>query len=64
MVQIKITPEELEQVANRANDTKHMVESIHTTDTTSGNPWKKGRYSQEDGHYPEDFEGYKKTGKK
>ncbi|MGN7894580.1 WXG100 family type VII secretion target [Bacillus sp. 22475] len=29
MVQIKITPEELEQVAKRANDTKHMLESIH-----------------------------------
>lgn len=29
MVQIKITPEELEQVAKRANDTKHALESIH-----------------------------------
>lgn len=29
MVQIKVTPEELEQVAKRANDTKHMLESIH-----------------------------------
>ncbi|MES5896663.1 WXG100 family type VII secretion target [Bacillus cereus group sp. RP43] len=29
MVQIKVTPEELEQVAKRANDTKHALESIH-----------------------------------
>lgn len=29
MVQIKVTPEELEQVARRANDTKHALESIH-----------------------------------
>lgn len=28
MVQIKISPEELEQVAKRANDTKHALESI------------------------------------
>ncbi|NRR17597.1 WXG100 family type VII secretion target [Bacillus pacificus] len=29
MVQIKVTPEELERVAKRANDTKHALESIH-----------------------------------
>ncbi|MGG0282486.1 WXG100 family type VII secretion target [Bacillus sp. BD59S] len=29
MVRIKITPEELEQVAKRANDTRHALESIH-----------------------------------
>ena len=25
-----------------------------------GNPFEKGRYNQYDGHYPEDFNGYKK----
>ncbi|PEQ48186.1 WXG100 family type VII secretion target [Bacillus cereus] len=29
MVQIKVTPEELERVAKRENDTKHALESIH-----------------------------------
>jgi len=29
VVQIKVTPEELERVAKRANDTKHALESIH-----------------------------------
>ncbi|CUB10008.1 Proteins of 100 residues with WXG [Bacillus cereus] len=29
MVQIKVTPEELERVAKRANDTKYALESIH-----------------------------------
>ncbi len=25
--------------------------------------WKKRRYNQHPGHYPEDFEGYKKKGR-
>lgn len=25
--------------------------------------WKKRRYNQHSGHYPEDFEGYKKKGR-
>lgn len=29
MVHIKITPEELEEVANRASNTRHTLESIH-----------------------------------
>lgn len=29
MVQIKVTPEMLEEVANRANNTRNALESIH-----------------------------------
>ncbi|PFD95619.1 hypothetical protein COE15_01125 [Bacillus cereus] len=64
----------VEEYTNFKGETKYIIEHkedkmgrgphFHTADNTSGNPWKKGRYGQEDGHYPEDFEGYKKTGKK
>ena len=64
----------VEEYTNFKGETKYIIEHkedkmgrgphFHTADNTSGSPWEKGRYGQEDGHYPEDFEGYKKTGKK
>ncbi len=36
---------------------------FHTADDEKGSPLEKGRYNQRSGHYPEDFEGYKKKEK-
>ena len=33
---------------------------FHGADDTKGSPFEKGRYEQYKGHYPEDFNGYKK----
>ena len=33
---------------------------FHGADDAKGSPFKKGRYNQYDGHYPESFNGYKK----
>lgn len=33
---------------------------FHGADDIKGNPFEKGRYNQYDGHYPENFNGYKK----
>ncbi|MGN4715259.1 WXG100 family type VII secretion target [Bacillus cereus group sp. MYBK226-2] len=37
---------------------------FHIATDRKGNPMDKGRYNQLDGHYPEDFVGYKKQEKK
>lgn len=36
---------------------------FHTADNEKGYPLEKRRYNQHPGHYPEDFEGYKKKGR-
>lgn len=39
------------------------VEEYSNIKNEKGSPLEKGRYNQHPGHYPEDFEGYKKKGK-
>ncbi|PEP22080.1 WXG100 family type VII secretion target [Bacillus wiedmannii] len=64
----------VEEYSNIKNEKVYIIEHredkmgrgshFHTADDEKGSPLEKGRYNQHPGHYPEDFEGYKKKGKK
>lgn len=60
----KLAAEEMErQLREGHNPTDESLKSYLETwlnEYKKGSPFEKGKYRQEDGHYPEDFEGYKK----
>ncbi len=47
-------------IIEHAEDKMGRGPHFHGADDVKGNPFEKGRYNQYDGHYPEDFNGYKK----
>ena len=47
-------------VIEHAEDKMGRGPHFHGADDTRRNPFKKGKYNQYDGHYPEDFNGYRK----